>query len=325
MVTLTAPHTVAMALAMLLLLVAGAFRSVISGRPWLRLKDQLGIVGTIRSLEVTHGPNGFHPHLHVLVFVEGSLAGRLDGRGWGEFQLYFRTRWKNFITCTCQACGGRIKAGAGVCKCGGRGHPAPSDERGAWIEQCYSGEKAGEYICKTQGGKDPGLEMTRADLKKARDDHRMPFQILESAGAGDEADLKLWHVYEQAMFGHQAITWSKDLRAIVRAAAPDADEDWLVELTDEDLADVEVNGDAVARVDPEAMSHARGIPGFRVSILEAYEDSGLDGLVAAAESAGFEVTWGLWGTVPLIVPAAAGEDDTPLQLSSAWNVQADDG
>ncbi|MCP4961098.1 MAG: hypothetical protein GY925_17765 [Actinomycetia bacterium] len=29
---------------------------------------EYGVVGWIAALEITHGPNGWHPHLHVLFF-----------------------------------------------------------------------------------------------------------------------------------------------------------------------------------------------------------------------------------------------------------------
>ncbi|MBB5366475.1 protein rep [Deinococcus humi] len=32
-----------------------------------------GYVGLVRSLEVTHGDNGWHPHLHVLIFTAAPL------------------------------------------------------------------------------------------------------------------------------------------------------------------------------------------------------------------------------------------------------------
>ena len=71
MVTFTASHALGMLLSALIMLISSAFRFTISGRPWRTLKDAVGIVGTIRSMEVTHGLNGWHPHLHVLVFVRG--------------------------------------------------------------------------------------------------------------------------------------------------------------------------------------------------------------------------------------------------------------
>lgn len=39
-----------------------------SGRPYDRLRSQLGIEGSIRTFEVTYDLNGWHPHLHILIF-----------------------------------------------------------------------------------------------------------------------------------------------------------------------------------------------------------------------------------------------------------------
>ena len=85
----------------------------------------------------------------MLVFVRGSLTDKLDGRGFYEFTTYFRDEWRKFI----------VREGY---------HP-PSDEHGVHIEKCYrGGEGAGEYICKTQDGKNPGNEMARSDMKTGR-------------------------------------------------------------------------------------------------------------------------------------------------------------
>ena len=45
-----------------------------SGEQWQAIKERFGIVGWIKSTEVTHGRNGWHPHLHVLVFTERPLS-----------------------------------------------------------------------------------------------------------------------------------------------------------------------------------------------------------------------------------------------------------
>ena len=71
MITLTAPHDMGMKLSALLPVIADSFRKVISGRAWLKVKAVAGVAGTIRSIEITHGANGWHPHLHVLVFCRG--------------------------------------------------------------------------------------------------------------------------------------------------------------------------------------------------------------------------------------------------------------
>ena len=45
------------------------------GRPWDTMKADRGFKGLIRSLEVTHGANGWHPHTHELWFLKGSAEG----------------------------------------------------------------------------------------------------------------------------------------------------------------------------------------------------------------------------------------------------------
>jgi hypothetical protein len=302
MVTFTASHNLMMGLAALLTLISRAFSRVIAGRAWRDLKDGLGIVGTVRSLEVTHGGRGWHPHLHVLVYVEGAL----DACGLARFDAYFRQQWRRFITATCQDCGQLKGRGKDACTCGGPGYPPPSDQHGVKIERCYSGEGAAEYICKTQEGHNLGAEMARADQKTARGEHRVPFQILASAAEGNERDLRLWHEFEQATKGRKCITWSNHLRDIIWAVAPvtEPDPDWLVELTDEDIVGLEsMDGETVARVSRLAMRRGRSIPGFRVTLQEAFEDGGVDGLAATVRRLGFEVLWDRDPLIPLIVPA----------------------
>jgi hypothetical protein len=258
MVTLTSPHDLGMALGLLMVLISNAFRAVISGGAWVKLRDQLRIAGTIRALEVTHGLNGWHPHLHVLVYCWEPL----DAYGVAAFELHFRRRWQRFVT----------KAG----------YRLPSDQHGVKVERCYSGAGAAEYIVKLQEtGKNPGNEMARADMKSARGGHRLPFQILASAGDGDAADVKLWHEYEKATFRKQCITWSPVLRKLQK--------EWLDidEQTDEELAAEDVNGTTVMYVTTDAMRALSRTPGLRVTLLEAWEDAGLDGLDAMAWAHGF--------------------------------------
>lgn len=93
MATLTARHRIGHRLAPLLSTVIGGFRQkLISGRAWITERQALGVVGTIRSTEVTYGGNGWHPHLHVLVFCAGTphpvdLARAIDrwDRAWRDW------------------------------------------------------------------------------------------------------------------------------------------------------------------------------------------------------------------------------------------------
>ena len=297
MVTLTSPHDLGMALAALLLLIAAAFRSVISGRPWIRLRDELAIAGTIRALEVTHGERGSHPHLHVLLFV------------WGEVEvlapvhLYFQDDG-GFIVSVCQDCGKRSGRGKAACKCGGPRYRPPSDLHGVKVEKCYSAADAAMYVVKTQDGKNPGNEMARSDMKTGRPGHRMPFEILEAAGTGEKAELELWHEYEKATFRHQAITWSPALRKLQK--------EWLnaEEKTDDELAAEVVDGEVVVDVSTSALAAIVCIPGLRAGLLDAWEDGGLPALEVLAAAHGFRVApgHGIW-TPKLVRARRARADD----------------
>lgn len=256
MVTFTAPHDMGMKLSALLPVIADSFRAVISGRPWLRLKKSAGIVGTIRSAEVTHGANGWHPHLHVLVFIEGDPG----AGGLAAMILHFREKWKRAI----------VKAG----------YRPPDQLHGVVVERCYSAAEAGAYIAKTQEGKAPGNELARGDLKQGRDGNRTPFQILEDfRWTGDAADIALWRAYEKATKGHQAITWSKGLRALLAVE----------EKTDEELAAEEVGGEVILMIPADIWRGVTTVPGLPAYLLDEAERGGADAVLAALERFGVGV------------------------------------
>ena len=70
MVTFTFPHKSWQSLGDLLARQADAFKRLRKGRPWDTMKADRGFKGLIRSLEVTHGANGWHPHTHELWFLK---------------------------------------------------------------------------------------------------------------------------------------------------------------------------------------------------------------------------------------------------------------
>jgi hypothetical protein len=256
MVTLTMPHDFGMPLADLLPVIARSFSSVVSGRPWLRLKSRVPVAGQIRSVEVTHGPNGWHPHLHVLVFIEGPAG----ARELADLAVHVRSKWRCLITRA--------------------GYRAPSDMHGVKIEVCTSAAEAGLYVAKVQDtGKSPGNEMARSDLKSGRSGHRTPFEILgEIADTGDLEGLPRWLEYEKATKGHQAITWSAGLRRLLLDAAP--------RRTDEEIAAEEVGGDLVAEVSLEAWREVTRVLGLETRLLEAYESGGPGAFIALAAAHG---------------------------------------
>lgn len=251
MVTFTAPHDMGMKLSALLPVIAESFTAVISGRPWLRLKKQVGIVGTIRSVEITHGVNGWHPHLHVLVFVENDPG----AAGLAAMILHFREKWQRAI----------VKAG----------YREPDQLHGVVVDRCYSAAEAGAYIAKTQEGKAPGNELARGDLKHGRGGNRTPFEILEDfRWTGDAADLALWRTYEKATKGHQAISWSKGLRSLLAVEE---------EKTDEELAAEEVGGETVITIPAATWRGVTAVPGLSCYLLGQAERGGADAVQAAID------------------------------------------
>lgn len=244
LITLTMPHDFGMPLSKLLPVIAGGFSDVISGRPWVRLRDRLGVVGTIRSVEVTHGANGWHPHLHVLMFIEGNP----DASGLADLTLHIRRAWVGVIT--------------------GAGFRAPNSH-GVDIQRCHSSAEAGLYIAKTQDGRSTGNELARGDLKGGRNGSRTAFEILDDfRWTGDSGDLALWHEYERATRRHQAISWSKKLRERLDLVTE--------ELKDEEVASAEIGGQDLALIANWQWKRIVAVPGLAGYLLDLAERGGVD-------------------------------------------------
>jgi hypothetical protein len=215
MATCTMPHDYGDKLSRSLSTVKASWRRVCSGKAWLTLKGRLGIVGQIKALEITHGPNGWHPHVHVLVLTERPL----EVASQQELRRFIFDRWS--------------------ARCVALGFRAPSWERGCDVRPVTSAGDLSRYLTKVKDGWGVGLELARSDLKQGRGaGYRSPWQIIADATeTGDVADLALWHEYEQATFGSKAITWSPKLRALLLGSDDEVTDDELAaadDLTDDE-------------------------------------------------------------------------------------------
>lgn len=150
---------------------------------------EMGYLGQVRALEVTHGRkapknNGWHPHFHILQFheVKGSEADRKD---W-TVRLYLR--WVAY----CE------KAGLGT----------PSYAHGIKLDD---GEKAAQYVTKW------GLEdeMTKGHTKKGKAGGESPFDFLRCvlADGTDRQAAALFLEFATAFKGKQQLSWSRGLKA----------------------------------------------------------------------------------------------------------------
>ena len=180
MVTLTLRHSAEMSLGSSLNGLLGSFR-VMGGRgAWRRLRKLCG--GVVRALEVTTGPNGWHPHLHALLFVRpGVDRAAIEAAADGVV-----TEWRSLVS---------ERVGL-----------TPSVERGV-VVTWFGGDAgvAAKYVTKV------AKELTQSDSKSGRD----PFSLLD-APRGDSVAVASWLEYVEAMAGRQSIAWSKGLRDVLQ-------------------------------------------------------------------------------------------------------------
>lgn len=182
LLTLTVPHTREDAAFQVTDRLLEAFRKFGQGRqPWTGLVP--GYVGSVRALEVTHGVNGWHPHLHVLVFTSSPLS---------DVQRYvladlLHGRW--------DAVAQRV------------GFTALHRVHGLRLDD---GSHAGNYATKWGFAE----ELTKANVKEGRrEDSRTPWALLaDYALNGDRAAGGLFVEFAQAFKGKSQLHWSRGLK-----------------------------------------------------------------------------------------------------------------
>ena len=212
--TLTLRHHLGDGLPELLGGLLDAFRGMTRGAPWDRRKSRHRVIGQVRSTEVTYGDaNGWHPHLHLLLFLEEPLTlAELD-----QFEAWLYERWASMVE--------------------RRGLGSVTRAHGVKLEAVRSGEDVGQYVAKVQE-RAVGLEMARGDLKSGRQADRLtPFELLDAAADGEAWAVRRWHEYEAATKGRRCIEWSRGLREALGLGEEKSDEDVVAEsvVSDETL------------------------------------------------------------------------------------------
>jgi hypothetical protein len=168
--------------------ISKAFRSLWAGSSGIARRSRLRRSHMIKALEVTHGENGWHPHLHVIFFH--------DGEPNSEAVEELKAAWELAVT---HQIGPRY---------------APSYEHGVDV----SALREATYIAKL------GLEVAAIVTKSGRAGSRTPWQIAQDAGAGDEPSIVLWRTYMRSMYGARQLFWSPDLRKTLRLEESLSDE-----------------------------------------------------------------------------------------------------
>lgn len=232
-----------------------------SGRAWQQFEQQAGIVGYVKSTEITYSDlNGWHVHLHVLIVTSRSIyipiaCQRAQGRARNPYPIEYRLpkdiiseRWEK-----------ALKA---------KGVEVIPERGGVDWDVASDAEKLANYVTKfgnkASASDRISAEMTLGQYKQARkNSSRTLWQVLEDAvETGDMDDIEVWQEYERVSHRHRAMTWSHGLR------------DWAglgVEQSDEEIAE-EVAGDRVVAL-IDADSWRRVVQPRAAELLDALQDS----------------------------------------------------
>ena len=230
--------------------VRDAWRRMIQSRAWREVCDRFGFEYIVAE-EITHGKNGWHPHLHVL-FLPRRKIKTDDGLALAD---WFFEEWSKHVV---EMIGPEFRPLRGDDK-----NPIGTDFRPCTKE---------DYISKTVG-----LELADPHNKRGRGGGRTPVQLLQSyADSDDERALNLYQHYERTMRGRRDLTWSQGLRDYRLVAIQELKEAQALEQEAAPLV-AELPGDVWDKWRHERTPHVR--------MLEAAESDGLLGVCALLKDA----------------------------------------
>lgn len=209
MLTLTARHHRGQSLRQVWDGVQGAWGSVTSGKSWQSIAQDWGIVGWARAVEVTHGDAGWHPHLHVVIVLEGEQPPAC-------MEKLGEAIWPRWLR-------GLERRGFTALRGPGLDIRCSTDETATGIAAYFTKQLA--------------MEVTGGHGKAGRG-NRTPFQILADLNAGYLGDdLDLWHEWQEASQRRRQLTWSQALRKLA-GLQQELTDDEVVEESPDDSEDI---------------------------------------------------------------------------------------
>ena len=214
MITYTASHHIGTPATEMIDAITDGVRRFKSGQAFMDEREKYGWIGSAKALEITYGDNGWHPHVHELVFFNSQLGEEaLDSL---EFGL--RIRWRDIL--------------------GARGYLASTD-RGL-VMQTADTELA-DYVLKW--GHEPSIdnpnfknrwsldkEMTKSAVKKGKKNGRTPTQLLLDYMIDDFQAGELWREYAYAIKGKRQLVWSRGMRKLLKLGIEKSDEEIAAEI-----------------------------------------------------------------------------------------------
>ena len=201
LLTATVPHVSSEACETVLKNLQKLFTGMNSGKASVLFNAKHSILGQIRALEFTHGFNGWHPHIHSLVFSQNQIC-------WENVGDEFYRRW----------------AKSAKSNFGWELPRQSIDFRG--------GERAARYVSKW-GVED---ELTSGMQKKGKNESRSPWGLLSDYAGGCQASGEKWKEFATSvsrqepgsarLISTRQLVWSRGLKDIFR----------INEVTDEEIA-----------------------------------------------------------------------------------------
>lgn len=192
-----------------------AWGSVTGGKIWQRESAAHGLAGWVRVVEVTHGRNGWHIHIHALLLLDrADAAGMVTPAELNAWRLSIAGRWSRALE----------RKGLS---------PALARAQDMQLVADSTDPLAAYFTKQTDTPSDElARELTQSAAKVGKT--RSPWRILDGVIAGDADELRLWHEFEKASKGRRQMTWSRGLRDRLGLDEP---------LSDQDIAETEA-GDA---------------------------------------------------------------------------------
>ena len=212
LITFTLSHHAGEQLEDVLKALKRAREAVVSGRWAAGFKERYHISGMIRSLELTYGVNGWHPHMHVLYFLDEEP--NLEGLT-AELKLKWSQALETSKRYASYKHGVDVKAGEG-----------------------YLADYVAKFGKEPKSGWSYSHELAKSNIKQGRGEGLNPWQLLAGyaeLGDCDERNrlARLWWEYARAMKGQRQLAWSRGFRELLELGE---------EKTDEELAESEEAG-----------------------------------------------------------------------------------
>ncbi len=251
LLTQTVPHSRQDELQPLLEAFTEALRKFKQGASYKRASQRFRISGSIRALETTDGRNGWHPHAHSILFLQGSVV--LEDMKADLFRL-----WRS-----------------AVARAGFEGKPSPSafSLQDASKVKTYVTKMGAEY----QWG--PEHELVKAHSKTSSRG-LSPFDLLRHYDLHINADrssryLARFAEYALTFHGKRQLVWSDGLKKLLLGTEG---------LTDQQVVDSIGEADAVlARIPLTdwALIRKHNLQGHVLQVVHQYGAAGLEHLLEA--------------------------------------------